>query len=58
MKDYYENKIAHLKEQIEDLELKVDGIKYRIEFYQRKLPKKCDMHWKWWYRKEEERTVR
>ena len=37
MKDYYENKIAHLKEQIEDLELKVDGIKYRIEFYQDKL---------------------
>ena len=39
MKDYYENKIAHLKEQIEDLELKVDGIKYRIEFYQDKLKK-------------------
>ena len=39
MKDYYENKIAHLKEQIEDLELKVDGIKYRIEFYQKKLKK-------------------
>ena len=37
MKDYYENKIAHLKEQIEDLELKVDGIKYRSEFYQDKL---------------------
>ena len=30
MKDYYENKIAHLEEQIEDLELEVDGIKYRI----------------------------
>ena len=39
MKDYYESKIAHLKEQIEDLELKVDGIKYRIEFYQEKLKK-------------------
>ena len=39
MKDYYENKIAHLKEQIEDLELKVDGIKYRIEFYREKLKK-------------------
>ena len=39
MKDYYESKIAHLKEQIEDLELKVDGIKYRIEFYQKKLKK-------------------
>ena len=37
MKDYYESKITHLKEQIEDLELKVDGIKYRIEFYQDKL---------------------
>ena len=37
MKDYYESKIAHLKEQIEDLELKVDGIKYRIEFYKDKL---------------------
>ena len=37
MKDYYENKIAHLKEQIEDLELKVDGIKYRSEFYRDKL---------------------
>ena len=31
MKDYYENKIAHLKEQIEDLELKIDSIKYSIE---------------------------
>ena len=39
MKDYYENKIAHLKEQIEDLELRIDGIKYRIEFYQDKLKK-------------------
>lgn len=39
MKDYYENKITHLEEQIEDLELKVDGIKYRIEFYQEKLKK-------------------
>ena len=39
MKDYYESKIAHLKEQIEDLELKVDGIKYRSEFYQKKLKK-------------------
>ena len=39
MKDYYESKIAHLKEQIEDLELKVDGIKYRIEFYKEKLKK-------------------
>ena len=39
MKDYYESKIAHLKEQIEDLELKADGIKYRIEFYQEKLKK-------------------
>ena len=37
MKDYYENKIAHLKEQIEDLELKVDGIKYRSDFYREKL---------------------
>ena len=37
MKASYENKIAHLKEQIEDLELKVDGIKYRIELYQEKL---------------------
>ena len=37
MKDYYENKIAHLKEQIEDLELKVEGIKYRSEFYRDKL---------------------
>ena len=39
MKDYYENKIEHLKEQIEDLELKVDGIKYRSEFYKEKLKK-------------------
>ena len=39
MKDYYENKIAHLEEQIEDLELRIDGIKYRIEFYQNKLKK-------------------
>lgn len=39
MKDYYENKIAHLKEQIEDLELRIDGIKYRIEFYKDKLKK-------------------
>ena len=39
MKDYYENKIAHLEEQIEDLELRIDGIKYRIEFYQDKLKK-------------------
>ena len=39
MKDYYENKIAHLKEQIEDLELRIDGIKYRIEFYKEKLKK-------------------
>ena len=39
MKDYYENKIAHLKEQIEDLELRIDGTKYRIEFYQDKLKK-------------------
>ena len=39
MKDYYENKIAHLEEQIEDLELKVDGIKYRSEFYREKLKK-------------------
>ena len=37
MKDYYESKITHLKEQIEDLELKVDGIKYRSEFYRDKL---------------------
>ena len=37
MKDYYENKIAHLEEQIEDLELKIDGIKYRIEYLQEKL---------------------
>ena len=37
MKDYYENKIAHLEEQIEDLELKADGIKHSIEFYQYKL---------------------
>ena len=43
MKDYYENKLAHLKEQIEDLELKVDGIKYRIEFYQEKLKPLEDM---------------
>ena len=39
MKDYYENKIAHLKEQIADLELKIDGIKYRIEYLQEKLKK-------------------
>ena len=39
MEVYYESKIVHLKEQIEDLELKVDGIKYRIEFYQEKLKK-------------------
>ena len=39
MKDYYENKIAHLKEQIEDLELRVDWIKNRIEFYQNRLKK-------------------
>ena len=39
MKDYYENKIAHLEEQIEDLEFWVDRIKYRIEFYQKKLKK-------------------
>lgn len=39
MKDYYESKITHLKEQIEDLELRIDGIKYRIEFYQDKLKK-------------------
>ena len=37
MKDYYESKITHLKEQIEDLELKVDGIKYRSDFYREKL---------------------
>ena len=37
MKDYYENKIAHLKEQIEELEFWIDRIKYRIEFYQDKL---------------------
>ena len=37
MKDYYESKIPHLKEQIEDLELKVDGIKYRSDFYREKL---------------------
>lgn len=39
MKDYYENKIAHLEEQIEDLELRVDWLKHRIEFYQMKLKK-------------------
>ena len=39
MKDYYENKIAHLEEQIEDLEFWVDRTKYRIEFYQKKLKK-------------------
>ena len=39
MKDYYESKIAHLKEQIEDLEFRIDRIKYRIEFYQKKLKK-------------------
>ena len=39
MKDYYENKIAHLEEQIEDLEFWVDRVKYRIEFYQKKLKK-------------------
>ena len=39
MKDYYESKIAHLKEQIEDLEIRIDGIKCLIEFYQDKLKK-------------------
>ena len=39
MKDYYESKIEHLKEQIADLELKIDGIKYRIEYLQEKLKK-------------------
>ena len=39
MKDYYENKIAHLEEQIEDLEIRIDGIKCLIEFYQDKLKK-------------------
>lgn len=37
MKDYYESKIAHLEEQIEDLEFWVDRIKCRIEFYRSKL---------------------
>ena len=39
MKDYYENKIAHLEEQIEDLEFWVDWIKCRIEFHRNKLKK-------------------
>lgn len=39
MKDYYENKIVHLEEQIEDLEIRIDGIKCLIEFYQDKLKK-------------------
>ena len=39
MKDYYESKIEHLKEQIADLELKIDGIKYRSEYLHEKLKK-------------------
>ena len=39
MKDYYESKITHLKEQIEDLELRIDALKYKLEFYQKKLKK-------------------